>query len=133
MKIHIQPCPLTLSEKLVQLLEQTVTEASFDKPTDCIIHFRDQFYFPDSGGYQPVEIAVSKTGCLHYITDFIYVGTAPYFELVKDLDVDFQSVCFQQRGREYPLAAGAALFALWQSNFMQYFEMGVYGTSVQEN
>ena len=96
------------------------------------INFRDPDYSLDSGGYHPVEIRIDlPSHRVEYITDFAYVGIGYCAELEKSLDFDFSQNTFQQMGVCYPINEAGELFALWQNNFCQYYEMGVYKTQVQ--
>ncbi|MGB5830965.1 MAG: DUF2787 family protein [Thiohalocapsa sp.] len=94
------------------------------------LHFRDPDYGPEHGGYHPVEIAIAADGTLLYVTDFAYVGQAPFAELAKELDFDFGAGLFQAMGRVFALEQGDALFQVWQQNFCAYYHGGVFTVAV---
>lgn len=97
----------------------------------CIIHFRDPDFSAESGGYHPVEIALSEVGHVQYISNFAYVGVGYQAELVKELDFNFACGLFLHRGREYPISLCAELFTIWQSNFCAYYLFKVFNVTVQ--
>lgn len=121
-----------VSPQLRALLNDVLSAAGVSAGRAAQMSFRDPNYSPETGGFHPVEIAVTESRNILYITDFAYVGLGPYAELVKEIDFDFQHQCFQHMGREFPLAAGKELFDLWQSNFIDYYAMGVYVVKVEE-
>lgn len=131
MKIDPSKCPFRLDAKLVQILEGEMDKANTPDGAPVVLNFRDPSYKAESGGFMPVEIRVTAAGSLVYVTDFIYVGQSPFAELCKQLDFDFGLRTFQMMGREFPMEEGRDLFGLWQSNFIEYYRMGVYEVSVE--
>jgi hypothetical protein len=93
------------------------------------INFRDPKYSPEAGGFHPVEVMVSGTGIIQYITDFAYVGYPP--ELVMELDFDFSGGIFLHMGREFPIGDNHSFFCLWQCNFCAYYSMGAFSVTVE--
>lgn len=83
MQIHIQATgyPLSISKKLVNLLQQELDKSDTDVSAGVTLNFRDPDYSAESGGYHPVEIAVDGEGRILYITDFAYFGIGPFAEL----------------------------------------------------
>lgn len=132
MKIQIQSIgyPLSVSKKLVDLIQQEVDKSDIDTSSGVTINFRDPDYSAESGGYHPVEIAVDEHGRILYITDFAYYGSGPYAELDKEIDFDFSYNVFQHMRREFPIARGAELFELWQSNFCDYVARQAFEVSI---
>ena len=119
--------PFMLDPNFVLLLNQLMDGE--DNNNGIIFNFRDPSYSPESGGYHPVEIAISSEGVLQYVTDFAYFGV-PMAELEKELDFDFTQNIFQQFSQVYELVAGQALFRLYTQNFCAYYDMGVYEVTV---
>lgn len=130
MKINQHSCLLPISDALATIINDEIVRADVDTSNGVILNFKDPDYSAETGGFHPVEIAVRNDGYLLYITDFTYVGSPPFAELVKELDFDFGYKVFQQYGHEYPLKQGTELYALWEVNFVSYYEMGVYVVSV---
>lgn len=132
MKIQIQSIgyPLSVSKKLVDLIQQEVDKSDIDTSSGVTINFRDPDYSAESGGYHPVEIAVDGNGRILYVTDFAYYGSDPYAELDKEIDFDLSYRVFQHMGREFPITRGAELFELWQSNFCDYVTRQVFEVSI---
>jgi hypothetical protein len=127
-KINAATLPWPVPEGLLQILQEIVE----GNTGAVIINFRSPGYSPTQGGFHPVEIMVSKTGQILYITDFSYVSMPPYEELAKEIDFDFSENSFQHQGREYELGEGRGLFKIWSRNFTTYFKMGVFEVSVTE-
>jgi len=63
---------------------------------------------------------------LQYVTDFAHVGRPPQVELAKELDFDFGNRYFGHVGIDYPLSEGAELFAIFQENFVSYYQSEVF-------
>ncbi len=122
------PAAWAISEELRKIIAEAIRE----KSGACIISFRDPNYSAERGGFHPVEIMVSGSGEIQYITDFAFVGIEPHSELVKEIDFDFSCGAFQHFCREYPISEGRELFMIWMSNFTMYHRMGVYEISIEE-
>lgn len=118
--------PWPLNKRLIQIINHHLQQQPPVTGNSCVLNFRDPTYSPERGGYHPVEIGLNADGTLAYITDFAYVGCPPHAELAKEIDFDFWNDLFQQFGREYPIRHGEELFQLWQSNFLSYYQSGVY-------
>ena len=121
---------IALQAQFVEILDAVIAANPVDAEGGVCLNFRDPHYSPERGGYHPVEVAIAGAGTLLYVTDFCYVGEAPFAELVKELDFDCSLGLFQTRGREFPLAQGDGLFQLWQRNFCDYYRGGVYVVEV---
>ena len=119
-------CPFPLSKALIELINAEIVKAGADLRQGVILNFRDPTYSPEAGGYHPVEIAIDRKGILLYVTDFAFVGRAPFAEQTKEIDFDFTLSAFQHFGVEFPLERGRGLFQLWQRNFISYYRGGVY-------
>jgi len=91
-----------------------------------IFSFKDPTYSFEEGGYHPVEVCINTFGKLQYVTDFAHVGRPPQVELAKELDFDFEHCCFGHMGIDYPLSDGAELFAIFQANFVSYYQSEVF-------
>ncbi|APG24246.1 DUF2787 family protein [Syntrophotalea acetylenica] len=131
MNLDAQSFPLPIDRKLEMILKTELAKVELPVNQGLTISFRDRTYDVIRGGYHPVEIALSSTGRVLYITDFVLVGQPPYVELVKELDFDACLGLFQQGGVDYPLEMGADLFALWQRNFCIYYRMSVYEVKIR--
>ena len=126
MQVITTGLPWSLDQGLIVIINQHLQETPPSPGIGCVLTFKDPSYCPEQGGYHPVEIALNGDGSLCYITDFAYVGCPPYAELAKEVDFDFDCGLLQHFGHEYPIAQGAELFELWQSNFISYYRSGVY-------
>jgi hypothetical protein len=122
--------PWKVSDRLLAILAQELDKVNL-KGGGAILNFRDPDYSAQQGGFHPVEIAISATGKIGYITDFAYIGRPPHSELVKEIDFDATLGLFQHYGHEYLLAQGRELFSVWQENFCDYYAMGVYTVTVE--
>lgn len=131
MNLDTSSFPLPIGARLKEIMEAELSRAGRPLGQGLTVTFRDGSYDAARGGYHPVEIALSATGKVLYVTDFVLVGSPPYDELVKELDFDASLGLFQQAGVDYPLEEGAELFALWQHNFCLYYRMGVYTVEVR--
>lgn len=120
------PVTKALCDQLEKLVEGVYTDRTFA----LTINFRDPRYSADTGGYHPVEIAVSDLGRILYITDFRYEGSGYFKELVKHVDFDFHTGFFQVAGADHPIVKGADLYPLWEQNFISYIKDGVYEIEV---
>lgn len=123
---------VSISSALIEIIRQSISRYGGDTDSGLCIHFNDPGYSAETGGFHPVEIGLDATGKLLYITDFVYVGRQPFVELVKDLDFDFQHRVVQQEGRDYQLSKGAALYGLWERNFIAYIMMNIYQISLTQ-
>lgn len=132
MQIASKPYPLPLSTKLLQVLQLEIDRSGISSDCGICIHFKDPGYSATNGGFHPVEVGISNAGRILYITDFGYVGMSPFIELGKCLDFDFQCGCFQQCGRDSPIALAGSIYRLWEQNFLAYYEIGVYRITVAE-
>ena len=131
MKIIATGYPLSVSKKLVTILEKEIAKSTVNKDDGCCIRFKDPSYSPERGGYHPVEVMISASGQIQYITDFAHVGYGDQVELAKEIDFDFSLNLFGHMGRDYPIQSGKALYRLWQSNFCSYYESGVFEVVVE--
>ena len=140
---NLIPTLLPVSDKLNQYLVYALTQQCKDNPewlsdlektNSVVFNFRDQSYSAESGGFHPVEIALTKetdnTWQYAYITDFAFVGNQ-YPELAKELDFDFLSEeWFTRYLGDYSSikedAAARELYCLWEHNFLAYADMGMY-------
>lgn len=113
MTIDQEACPFPLFSSFLAILESEIARAPIPAQTGVILNFRDPGYSPETGGFHPVEISISKLGRILYITDFSYVGPPPFAELAKELDFDFSLGIFQHLSREFPIHVSRDLFALW--------------------
>jgi len=113
-------------------LREIIADAIREKSGACIISFKDPNYSAETGGFHPVEIMVSTTGEILYVTDFALVGIEAHTDLAKEIDFDFGLQVFQHFNREYPIAEGRGLFEIWMNNFTTYHKMGVYEMTVEE-
>ena len=126
MKIKKHTKSLVLIAQLISVLEKETESLDPEFFDQVILNFRDPSYSAETGGYHPVEISLTATGDLQYITDFAYVGAGEMSELEKELDFDFLIELFQQCGRDYLITEGAELFKIWQENFCGYYHSGTY-------
>ena len=122
---------LKLRKPFIQILQKALEQAE-GLSGSVILSFKDPEYSYETGGFHPVEIMISASGQIHYITDFSYVGTPPFVELEKELDFDFSLGVFQQFGREYPITEAWELFQVWQKNFCAHFAMDIYQVTVSQ-
>ena len=124
-------CPYRLNPSLTAMLNLELQKLNSEPDSDVILNFRDPNYSAETGGFHPVEVMLRATGEIAYITDFAYVGIAPYAELNKEIDFDFSLGFFGHMGRDSPIEAGMELFQIWQDNFVSYYEMGVFQVSIE--
>lgn len=131
MHIEAQGYALPIDSALIDILNKHLQR----EPNPCnqvlVLQFRDPDYDADSGGYHPVDIALDDQGRIQWITDFAYTCVAGVTELSRELDFDFSRGLFQHWGFCQPLAKGAAVFQLWQANFIHYAQCGVFEVQVQ--
>lgn len=131
MVIRTDNLPWPLNPRLRTILQEELARAELPENSGAVITFRDPDYCADTGGFHPVEVAVTPDGQLLYITDFAFAGRPPMAEIVKELDFDFGMKLFQHYSIDYPIAQGYELFYLWQSNFLAYHRMNAYSVTVQ--
>ena len=125
MEIKSEIHPLSISTKFKTILSDEITKAGIDTnaiENYVIINFNDPVHSSDDEGYHPVEVMISPMGAILYITEFGYVNQ----ELVKDLDFDFKLNLFHQRGQDCSMSDGVRLFRIFQSNFCDHYENGVF-------
>ena len=134
---NLKNSPFTISKKLLDILTTEIqkTGNAPEQPDHFILSFRDENYSAETGGYHPVEIHIVEMQGLwqfDYITDFTYVGCGQDAELVKEIDFDFTTgIGFQLYTGDDDLKFFAELYKLWESNFIDYFESGVFKTEVK--
>ncbi len=136
---NLDNAPFEIAKQLQEILASELQKTGGDPETldDLIFSFHDESYDAENGGYHPVEIHLVKIKgrwCFDYITDFTYVGCGHNAELTKEIDFDFTSgIGFQLYAGDDDLKQFSELFAVWQSNFMSYFESGVFKTKITTN
>ncbi len=120
--LEIVNCPAgyTINKDFEAILGGLVKENG-----DYIISFKSLDYSAEAGGYRPVEVMIRDSQVI-YVTDFTYVGSGPYAELVKGMDWDFAAGEVGQGGMYYDLEEGLELWGLYQSNFVDYFRAGKF-------
>jgi len=129
MQLDCSKLPWLLDKRLVKILNDALLSTEADD--GITINFNDPDFTPESGGFHPVEMALSREGALLYITDFSYVGQPPFCDLSKALDFDFSMGLFQYYGMENPISAGREIFTIFQSNFLAYHATNAYTMSVE--
>lgn len=102
--------------------------------SSLVFNFRDPDYGPVRGGFHPVEIRLLKRKDrwqFDYVTDFSYQGPEEMSELVKEIDFNFLSEEYYllRYGQMGP-ASAKELYTMWESNFVSYYQMGVFTVSV---
>jgi len=130
MKITKHTKSLVLIDQIISVLEKETESLDTEFFDTVILNFRDPGYSAETGGFHPVEISLTATGDLQYITDFAYVGSGEMSELEKELDFDFSLALFQQYGHDYVITEGAELFKIWQENFCSYYQSGMYEVEI---
>lgn len=130
MNIQKNGYALPVGSDLIDILTKEIQASGKNSNEALYVTFRDPNYSSETGGFHPVEVMVSSSGVIQYITDFSYVGYPP--ELVKELDFDFSCGVLQHMGREFPIGDNHSFFCLWQCNFCAYHTMGVYTVEVKE-
>ncbi|TVP09305.1 MULTISPECIES: DUF2787 family protein [Shewanella] len=122
--------PVRISEPFANLLASIVKDVDGHAVT---LNFRDESYSAEAGGYRPVEIRLewhSEQWQINYITEFCYVGTGHFAELAKAIDFDFGSGIFQTNFGVFAIEIAQDMYTIWEPNFMSYYEMGVFKTTV---
>ncbi|MGL6050474.1 MAG: DUF2787 family protein [Aeromonas salmonicida] len=127
---------LPVAQALLALLNQEVANTGLDQErlTQLTFNFRSPGYSAETGGVHPVELRLIRG--LHgwvfdYITDFSYQGLGQDAELCKELD--FNLSCdehYLQGWGPLPGVEARELFALWQSNFISYAQLGYFTVTV---
>lgn len=120
MKIANSPAEYTINKDLEDILSSLVKENG-----NYIISFSSSKYSSEKGGYRPVEVMIRDSQVV-YVTDFTYVGSGPFAELVKGVDWDFAAGEVGQTGVYFDLAEGLELWAIYQSNFVDYYKNGAF-------
>ena len=138
-KFSLNNTPFEISTGFLEILRTEVQKTGMrpEQLVDIILSFRDENYDAESGGYHPVEIRLIQTNglwCFDYITDFAYVGSGHDAELAKEIDFDFtNSTFFILYTGEHPLKNLGDFFTMWETNFIEYFRMGVFKVKVSTN
>jgi len=132
LKINRSLCALPINPDFAAIIDAELAKADKASPEGCVINFRDPTYSAETGGFHPVEVSINASGVLQYITDFSYFGQLPYVELAKELDFSFELSLFGHMGRDFPLSEGKELFAIFQDNFVSYYQMEVFEVEVSE-
>lgn len=129
--IHQEGYRLPVNQKLIDLLfkEMGNIPPMKNKLKATSFIFRDTDYSAELGGYHPVEIRLIRKDdqwYFDYIADFAYMGRV-YPELEKEIDFSWsQQYAFYAGLGDLGHKAGCELFELWQSNFIQYYDLDVY-------
>jgi len=126
MIINCMNLPWPLDKRFINLLQHEISTAGVLGNSGAVASFRDPEYGCATGGYHPVEIAVSKDGHIQYITDFALYGAPPHVELAKEIDFDFETGTFRHMAREFPIRRGRDLYEVWEENFIIFYQKGVY-------
>lgn len=130
MQINPQTQITMLDPEFVSVLNNLLKNTLPD-PSDIIaVNFRDPNYSAEKGGYHPVEVHVNAKGEVLCISDFVYVGTRPMFDLSIELDWNFEQNSFRQYDSFYDLDCGRSLLGLYTRNFTAYYNSGVYQVEV---
>lgn len=136
MPFHLAGMALPILPALPDLLRSIVREQQLSLAdfSTLIFNFRSPAYSAETGDVHPVELRLIRG--LHgwvfdYITDFSYQGLGPDAELCKELD--FNLSCdehYLQSWGPLPGVEARELFALWQSNFISYTQLGYFTVTV---
>ena len=136
LKINLENAPFKISSKLVSILITEINKALTltDQQDEYTLSFKDESYSAELGGYHPVEIHIVKIKGVwkfDYITDFCFVGSGQDAQLTKEIDFDFTSgLGFQLYAGDDDLKFFSELYKVWESNFISYFESGVFKVKV---
>ena len=127
---------LPVSQALMSILDQELVRSGMvlKGKSSLVFNFRDPDYGPVRGGFHPVEIRLLKRRDrwqFDYVTDFSYQGPEEMAELVKEIDFNFLSEEYYllRYGQMGP-ASARELYTMWESNFVSYYQMGVFTVSV---
>lgn len=138
-QFNLKNSPFKISSQLLNILNDELQKTGErpDQLDDVVFSFRDESYDSESGGFHPVEIhLVNNKGlwCFDYITDFTYVGCGQDAELTKEIDFDFSSgIGFHLYSGDDDLNFLTELYEIWESNFISYFQSGVFKTKITTN
>ena len=127
MKIQTNDYPVLVSKKLITLIEYELRDYETADDLGVLLHFRDPDYSAQCGDYHPVAICVSTQGRIKWIADFSFMGSS----LTIELEFHFEDRLCKQMGAQYPTHTGARLFKVWQSNFCDYYQSGVFQTTIE--
>ncbi|MGN5117915.1 MULTISPECIES: DUF2787 family protein [unclassified Aeromonas] len=123
---------LPVTQALLTLLNHEVANIglNLERLTQLTFNFRSPTYSPEQGGAHPVEIRLIRglDGWLFdYVTDFSYQGLGQDAELCKELDFNFlDDEHYLQGWGPLPSVEARELFAMWQSNFISYAQLGYF-------
>ena len=123
MEIKTEGYPLSISNRFTTILSNEIDKSGIDISSIekyLIINFTDNF--DEKEGYLPVEVMISSSGDIMYITEFGYNNQ----KLVKDLDFDFKLNLFHQRGQDCSMKDGVRLFRIFESRFCDHYDSGVF-------
>ncbi|MCR3931082.1 DUF2787 domain-containing protein [Aeromonas caviae] len=121
-----------MHQALLTLLNHEVANIglNLERLTQLTFNFRSPTYSPEQGGAHPVEIRLIRglDGWLFdYVTDFSYQGLGQDAELCKELDFNFlDDEHYLQGWGPLPSVEARELFAMWQSNFISYAQLGYF-------
>ena len=127
---------LPVSQALLILLSQEAerTDLDLSRCTQLTFNFRNPGYSAEQGGVHPVEIRLVRgldDWLFDYVTDFSYQGLGQDAELCKELDFNFLDEEHSMLGwGPLPGVEARELFALWQSNFISYAQLGYFTVTV---
>ncbi|MGL6464931.1 DUF2787 family protein [Aeromonas hydrophila] len=127
---------LPVAQALLALLNQEVANTGLDQErlTQLTFNFHSPGYSAEKGGVHPVELRLIRGlygWVFDYITDFSYQGLGQDAELCKELD--FNLSCdehYLQGWGPLPGVEARKLFAMWQSNFIAYGQLGYFTVTV---
>ncbi len=123
---------LPVTQALLTLLNHEVANIglNLERLTQLTFNFRSPTYSPEQGGAHPVEIRLIRglDGWLFdYVTDFSNQGLGQDAELCKELDFNFlDDEHYLQGWGPLPSVEARELFAMWQSNFISYAQLGYF-------
>ncbi len=130
LEINPQTKITMLDPAFVQVINRVIESADATNGDGAIINFRDPTYSAENGGFHSVELSISPSGDLLYLTDFAYFGMPPMAELGIELDWNFEQDSFRQFDSFYDLECGRSLLGLYTKNFTAYHRSGVYEVEV---
>lgn len=136
MPFYLAGMALPISPALPDLLRSVVREQRLGLThlSTLTFNFRSTGYSAETGGVHPVELRLIRG--LHgwifdYISDFSYQGLGQDAELCKELDFNLSSdEHYLQGWGPLPYVEARELFALWQSNFISYAQLGYFTVTV---
>jgi hypothetical protein len=131
LEINPQTRITMLTPEFVQVINGVIQSSLVASNGDgAIVNFRDPDYGAEKGGFHPVELSLSPSGDLLYLTDFAYFGAPPFAELGIELDWNFEQDSFRQFDSFYDLECGRGLLGLYTKNFVAYHKGGCYEVEV---